>query len=323
MSQPPKLKRPDFPLPPNHVDIIGPGALGLHLALSLPDDVTVRLRHPRFNTGTTSLSYADASRTRTVETLALDDPNPIQCALFTTKAFQVVPALRTILTALHASSDLVLLNNGLGPQDDVCDLFPGNVWAGTTTEGALRTDTWQVRHTGYGATLVGPWREEPNTQPLYTPPPIGHILQDSRWKAQWVTSTHIMREHLWRKVIINCAINPLTALHNLRNGDLLAPEWLAHWQSVVVEAVAVANAMHMAFDTDTMIADVQQVMQATAQNYSSMHQDWQHGRPTEADFILGTIIRHGAAMSLPTPRVSDLFKALTSTAKTRGPDPLI
>ncbi|WLD59106.1 2-dehydropantoate 2-reductase [Salinispirillum sp. LH 10-3-1] len=304
-----RLKRLD--LIPIHVDIIGPGALGLHLALSMPPDAVVRLRHPDFSAGSVALSYVDSSTTRRVETLSLTDPAPIRCALFTTKAFQVVPALRAILPQLDDAADVVLLHNGLGPQDAACALYSGNVWVGTTTEGALRTDKWQVQHTGRGQTIIGPWRTATDsTQTATDEPAVMHLLRRSLWASSWAPSTSVMHQHIWRKVIINCAINPMTALHNLRNGELLNPEWVAQWQDIVVEAVAVANAQHLSFDPEAMVADAHTVMQATAENYSSMHQDWHYGRATEADLILGAVVRYGAQSGIATPRISALLDAL-------------
>jgi 2-dehydropantoate 2-reductase len=46
----------------------------------------------------------------------------------------------------------------------------------------------------------------------------------------------------WQKLAINCAINPLTALHKLKNGELAGPRFADALQQVCVEVADVMSA---------------------------------------------------------------------------------
>ncbi|TGG95002.1 2-dehydropantoate 2-reductase [Natronospirillum operosum] len=277
------------------IDIIGPGAIGLHCALSLPDDCLVRLRHPAGRGEQLTLSD-DTGRCRDCNLLALNDPAPITAAIVTTKAGQVAAAVQACLPLLSAQAEVLLLHNGLGPQDEVAGwLGPQqHLYAGITTEGALRLERGRIRHTGRGQTRVGPWRE-----PL-PPGPLIQALRRSTLQAQWLPTPAAVRTALWQKLIINCAINPLTALHDLPNGGLAEPELRQQWVGLVQLGVRIAVAEGMALDAGDMIRQVEAVIRATARNYSSMHQDLHHGRSTEVNAILGPLIERGLYHGIDT-----------------------
>src|SRR4030067_184694 len=107
----------------------------------------------------------------------------------------------------------------------------------------------------------------------------------------------------WGKVIINAAINPLTAILRVPNGALApADDPLGLMGSIVPEAVAVAKAHHVELPYPNPFERVKAVALATATNHSSMLQDVLKGRPTEIDAINGKIVEHGRAGGVPTPR---------------------
>jgi 2-dehydropantoate 2-reductase len=125
-------------------------------------------------------------------------------------------------------------------------------------------------------------------------------------------STTVVRdieERVWEKAIINAAINPLTALWRVPNGQLLnTPEQrevagrLAH----EAHAVAIAKGMHLVFD-DPMAA-VAAICNVSATNRSSMLQDVERGRPTEIDSINGVIVNEGRRLGVATPYSEMVWK---------------
>jgi 2-dehydropantoate 2-reductase len=57
---------------------------------------------------------------------------------------------------------------------------------------------------------------------------------------------HEMQTILWRKLIVNAAINPIAALLNTPNGHVGACEWSRRSvEAVVQEAVAIAEREHV------------------------------------------------------------------------------
>jgi 2-dehydropantoate 2-reductase len=118
-------------------------------------------------------------------------------------------------------------------------------------------------------------------------------LHDAGIPAQW--STDILTR-LWRKLALNCAINPLTVLHDCRTAACSAT-WRS--RSAVRRTGQPAAALRPAGGRQRPAEEVQRVILATAANYSSMYQDVRHGRRTE-------IITCWATPAAPPPGMGNL-----------------
>jgi 2-dehydropantoate 2-reductase len=165
-----------------------------------------------------------------------------------------------------------------------------------------------------GATLVGPGVVRQ----------VGDgelILQDPERagaSAAWVrsfrdvfagTSIHVrtvpdLERELWRKALVNAAINPVTALEGVVNGRLGEPPYREQAQTLLREAQRAAALAGYPFSDAEADADLERVIRDTAENRSSMLQDWERGRPTEVDAISGEILKVAgrARVDLPATR---------------------
>lgn len=287
------------------IDLLGPGALGMHCALSLPADCALRLRHPQAN-GTAWTLSRDDGVARTLPSLALTDPSPIGQLIVTTKAAQVLPAINAVLPWLTPTAEVLLLHNGFGPQDAVAELLQPTqkLYVGVSTEGVVRTGARTVSHRSVGLTQVGPWLR-PTPQPeLYG------VLAAGSWAMHWSANPQQTQQWVWQKLIINAAINPLTALLDVRNGALAEPAHQAQWQPVVQEACRIASAQGLALDMTTECARVMGVIQSTARNHSSMWQDWAQGRRSEADYIVLPLLNLATQHELQCPALEHLYASI-------------
>jgi 2-dehydropantoate 2-reductase len=107
---------------------------------------------------------------------------------------------------------------------------------------------------------------------------------------------------MWGKLVINCAINPLTALLRLKNGELLERPPAREMMGVLAQEtaqVAIAEQIRLPFQDP--IAAAEEVAQKTAANQSSMLQDVLRGAPTEIDAICGAVVKVAQKYNLPTP----------------------
>jgi 2-dehydropantoate 2-reductase len=115
-----------------------------------------------------------------------------------------------------------------------------------------------------------------------------------------------MQALIWGKLVINAAINPLTALLRIKNGGLLENP---HVHSIMVElaseAASVAKACGIMLPFLDPEGAVEKVARQSADNLSSMLQDVLRGAPTEVDAINGMIVRLGEKnnVSVPVNRV--------------------
>ncbi len=115
---------------------------------------------------------------------------------------------------------------------------------------------------------------------------------------------------LWQKLAVNAVINPLTALHQCKNGELSLPHYSAAIGLLLQEFVQVATASGQDFSLDAIQSRVIQVINQTAENYSSMQQDFAKGRRSELDYITGFLLRQAEQYQLQLPAHQALYQLL-------------
>jgi ketopantoate reductase len=213
---------------------------------------------------------------------------------------------------------------GMGPGGMERSLTLGGVRIilGTTTHGAYRTRSTR--------STVGTMYDDDDDADFVTHYDIVHAgigtttcadrefvdaCTSIGWDARYVSLHAEMDAILWRKLAANCVINPLTAIHGMRNGDLLdvmmgrsrggridddADSIRTIAFGILKEVSAVAT-REMAYHTSTanilsvpLLEDyVLGVMSATRDNVSSMLQDVEAGRTTEVRYLNGYVSRLG------------------------------
>lgn len=231
-----------------------------------------------------------------------NDRDLISHLLVTTKAQDVLPALAAVAARLSPASMVVVLANGMGYLEQLRSRWPWLAcYAGTTTEGVYREARRSLCHAGTGTTLIGGRGE---TVP---PPWFGDWLAlpaECAWEPE-------IERALWRKLAINCAINPLTAVHRCRNGELASrPELAAQVRQLCDEIGTIGKAAGQAQAVAGLHATVAAVIAATASNRSSMLQDILAQRATEIDYLNGYLIRLAADLGLEAPRNRALVEAV-------------
>ena len=121
---------------------------------------------------------------------------------------------------------------------------------------------------------------------------------------------------LWTKLAVNAAINPLTAIHDLPNGELLRNRDLMHTALAAgTETLKVAASKGIAVEHESFDTMLRDVCTRTAHNISSMLQDIRAGRRTEIDYINGAVSREGRARGVPTPTNDELVAQIEARAQ--------
>ncbi|MCE2595887.1 2-dehydropantoate 2-reductase [Motilimonas cestriensis] len=224
-----------------------------------------------------------------------------QVLLVCLKAFQVLPAITALTDSLPRTTSLVLMHNGMGTLEPLTKLLPEQtIFSATTTHGALLTAPFSVTHTGAGSTIIGG-----NEKDKALGQAITAQLNDALPNASWSDDiTH----KLWLKLAINCAINPLTAIHQVKNGALLQPQFKPVLAQICQEFCQVATRQGLTFSAEELLQQVRQVAHATGNNYSSMNRDIHHGRRSENDAILGYLLQCAAQHQLHLPLCQQLYQ---------------
>ncbi|MFI8223925.1 putative 2-dehydropantoate 2-reductase [Pseudomonas sp. NPDC085632] len=236
-----------------------------------------------------------------------DSPEPIRRLLVACKAYDAESAVARLAPRLTADAELILLQNGLGSQDAVATRVPqARCISASSTEGAFRDGDWRVVFAGHGFTWLGDAGH-----------PVAPIWLDDLDAAkiphEW--STDILTR-LWRKLALNCAINPLTVLHNCRNGGL--QEHHCEVATLCDELAELLERCGQPAAAENLQQEVQRVILATAANYSSMYQDVANQRRTEISYLLGHACKVAARHQLNLPHLKQLQQRLITHLHSLG-----
>ncbi|HEH9419013.1 TPA: 2-dehydropantoate 2-reductase [Aeromonas sobria] len=289
--------------------LLGCGALGGVVASLLTisgQSTRVLLRDHHQSTlhpGTDFTSLEGQVQLLNIERGFVSKPGKIKRLLVMTKASQVIAALMPLAGKLDAVVPIVLLHNGMGIAEQVVEMFPHNpVIAGVTSHGAMRCGHFVFRHTGKGETWLGPINDAAKAHAA-----LADELALALGQAGW--DEHVLARQ-WQKLAINCAINPLTALYKLKNGELAGPRFADVLQQICVEVADVMCAEGIATTAEELQRRAMTVVELTADNYSSMYQDMELGRETEIEAITGFLLSKAAKHGIAVPVNQGLYQAI-------------
>ncbi len=197
----------------------------------------------------------------------------------------------------------VSIQNGLGHAEIISSRVGKNrVMGGSTTHSAWRDNGGSVHWTGRGAIDLGRFD---GGEPGEIGESFISILEKSGLSPRW---SYNIEGEIWRKLLINVAINPVCAIAGVRNGALLEINEL--WEQAVetmkeAELVALELGVNLGqIDNEEYLKSV---VISTSENRVSMLQDLMSGRKTEIDVLCGEIVAIGEKLGIPTPKNSILF----------------
>ena len=194
------------------------------------------------------------------------------------------------------TTPILLIHNGMGTLNELNDLKQP-ILLGATTQ-AARRDGNVIIHVANGTTHIGPGKRYDHDYSQ-----LAETLQEVLPDVAWHDSIH---SAMWRKLAVNCVINPLTALMDCKNGDLRD-----HQEDIASICEEVAMTMtREGFHTspESLLFYVNQVIDLTAENISSMLQDIRALRHTEIDYITGFLLKRARAHGIPVPENTRLYE---------------
>ena len=217
---------------------------------------------------------------------ATDDPEKCvgsQFAIILVKSYQTQGVALRLAKCLADDGLALTLQNGLDNHRTLAEVLgEQRVASGVTTAGASLIEPGIVRTGGKGVISLG------NHKKLKT---LVNLLMRAGFEVETVEGTDSL---IWGKLVINAAINPLTALLKVPNGDLLEiPPARKMMNLVTIETADVASALEISLPFSDPVSAVESVALRTASNYSSMYKDVSRGSQTEIDAINGAIVRIG------------------------------
>ncbi|KAJ2746658.1 2-dehydropantoate 2-reductase (Ketopantoate reductase) (KPA reductase) (KPR) [Coemansia sp. BCRC 34301] len=276
---------------------------------------------------------------------AKGQPTHIDKLVISTKAHDTLQAYWSVRASLNSKSTVVLLQNGMGAyeaiqrefypspqqhQRELANEIPTFI-IGTNANGCLRVpdDEFTTHHT---AMVSCQFAVRPSL--LNPPPPLPPSALDmlatlsSLPLGPSITNWSDLHLQLLLKLAANAVISPVTALTGCRNGYLVPPpqdgsrqcadvgyydSMRSYLSSACAEISAVyARAhphLHRELTAQAIEEHVSHIAYSSARNRSSMLQDIDTGKQTEAEWINGYLVRLGQQHGVPTP-VNNLLYTL-------------
>lgn len=218
--------------------------------------------------------------------------------LITVKQYHLLDLMELLYTYSRSNKAILFLQNGMGHLKWL-DRIKGEVYVGTIEHGAMRINLNSVVHTGNGLTTIALYQ---NSRSQFQK--FAQLLNNEQFPF-------IIKEEyekmLLKKLVVNAVINPLTAILQVENGELIHNSY--YYQLVKLIFNEIEQSLQLQ-NKAQYFGNVVLVCNKTARNRSSMLCDLEEGRPTEVDAILGYILEKAVEREINTPIIEAFYQAV-------------
>lgn len=284
-----------------NVTIIGAGSIGLLMAAKFAIKghcvSVVCRRKNQVEQLAKGVIYINGHKVQHVNVQAMDrlSSKEVDLIIVAVKSNQV-PTVVTMIQKVYRDSnvpDILFIQNGMGHLSYIHSLNH-HVLVGVVEHGAVKIDERTVEHTGDGVVKVSAYSGIPNSITALSSDDFP-IMYESNWY-----------EMLANKLVVNCAINPLSCIFHVLNGELLQN---ARFYRLMRELVKeTCEILELEFERSWN--DVQLVCRRTSKNTSSMLADLKAGRLTEIDAITGYVLKEAEARGKHVPLSRFVFDSV-------------
>lgn len=216
---------------------------------------------------------------------------------------------------VRAEDRLFCLQNGVGHMERLTEALPEvPIYAAVTTEGARRLDAVSVLHAGRGTTLFGRLTAAQQLASPKQEQAEKMLIEVLGLGGLSLAVSNEIEIAMYRKLLINAVINPLTALWKIENGALLEKEERIRFMRAVFDEIMT---IYVAVGIEAPLTwweELLNVCRATARNRSSMLEDVSRGDQTEAAWISGGIVELANRLGKQAPinqTLLDLIEGLS------------
>lgn len=241
--------------------------------------------------------------------VATDDATaigPSDFVFIATKSFDLDGLLEQLKSCLHPNTVLIPLLNGVNHREQIQAKLPGHtvVDACVYLVSRLKKD--------------GVIENSGNIQQLYFGSPQSEDTRLRHLEKLLVQAgieaylSNDIERVIWEKFIFLSPIATATSYFDTSIGHLLSdPEKSSYLMALVEEVLQVARCLHVPVAADIMEKTLRKYQALPFETTSSMHADFQKGRPmTELESLTGYVIREGAKQLLPAVKYKECYAAL-------------
>ena len=226
---------------------------------------------------------------------------PEALVLLTTKVADSAAALASIKALVRSDTTIVALQNGLDSERIARTALDnrGTVLRGITQFGAIFSRPGAIQYMARGYTVLEPHQRSEAIAAVLTAAGL-----DCR------ISTNIELD-VWHKLVVNCVVNPITAILGCEVGGIANPQLDPLSRLVIDECLSVASNRGLFFTND-FLSEIKEFFRPS-HNLASMLQDLRRGRTTEIDYMNGAVAAAGRESGVPCPvnaALTDIIKAM-------------
>ncbi|HEY7378904.1 MAG TPA: ketopantoate reductase family protein [Steroidobacteraceae bacterium] len=207
------------------------------------------------------------------------------------------------IAALVRQAQVVSLQNGVDNAERMRAAAELEVFAAAVYVAAEMAGPGHVRHSSRGDLVIGATRAG---VPLARLEELARIFNRADIPCQ-VTAD--IRATLWKKLVLNCTYNAISALARARYGRIVRdPGMRALLVRVAEETVSVARAAGVQLEVAEQVAAGLKLGEIMPEALSSTAQDIARGKRTEIDSLNGYVVRLGEKLGVATPINYTLYR---------------
>jgi 2-dehydropantoate 2-reductase len=225
--------------------------------------------------------------------------------LLTTKVNDNQQAVAALAGVVRDDTIVLCVQNGLGSEAIVKEAIGGRclVLRAITQFGAIFREPGVVDFKVAGYTLIEAGARSQALADLLTASGLDGRVSPA------------IKTEVWRKLIFNCVINPITSIIGSDVGGIADARLDQLKRLVVDECLRVAAADGVSFEED-FVRTIAEVFGAS-RNVASMRQDLLRGKPTEIDFMNGAVVALGRRHGIDCP-VNAALAAIVKAMETHA-----
>ena len=232
----------------------------------------------------------------------------LDLAIVCGKNYDVSELTRVASQHLDENGMILFVQNGIGHIERAVGIVGRErVLAGCVTHGVTRLNPGEIRLAGTGEVVIGP--VSPDSSVMGRVEVICELFERAELFPRAVTDGSVA---VWRKLLLNLAINPVASIAGVENGKLLESPLREVSVEVLMEGIEVARLEGIVFDMHKLVGDLELVLSSTANNRCSMLQDIINGRRTEVDAICGALVAKAEIHGFAVPRIETLWNLVRS-----------
>jgi len=213
---------------------------------------------------------------------------------FFVKAQHTASASQLAKPLVGPETIVVSQQNGWGNADVLAQTHrPERMVVGVTYHSATVVAPGHVRHTGQGPAFLGPYVDGGDVSNANK---VAELLSAAGLET---TATPAVKTEIWKKLILNCATLPVSALTRLTAGAVGEPGPLLELlDQVAAEAVKVAQALGYEITLDERLERIHAILRNGGTGKASMLQDVEGSRKTEIEVVNLAVVRAAEKLGL-------------------------